>query len=274
MRFTLLAGTAAAFAALLCPLSVSGQGKAAPKAAKPTKYKAPRTPEGVPDLQGTWFTNSGAAAWDIEEHPAGLGINGGPSIIIDTPDKKIPYQPWALAKRKDLIENHAYDDPQAHCYASGAPRVNYAPFGMQIYQNKGMVLMTFENFHLYRFIPTTPRPHVPPLFKLFMGDSRGHWEGDTLVVDVTNNNGKTWLDMASNFTSDALTVVERFTRTGPDTISYEAKMTDPTVYTRPWTMAFTIGRQKDPNYELMELACWEGERDLIHYPTDQGAPKK
>jgi hypothetical protein len=248
------------FSAVLCPAQ--------------SKFKTPRTAEGVPDLQGTWFTTSGAAAWDIEEHGTALGVQPGPSIIIDTPDKKIPYQPWALEKRKDLIQNHAYDDPQAHCYSSGAPRVNYAPFGMQIYQTKGNVLMTFENFHLFRFIPTTPKPHVKPLFKLFMGDSRGHWEGDTLVVDVTNNNGKTWLDMASNFTSDALTVVERFTRTGENEISYSATLTDPKVLTRPYTIAFKLRREQNPGYELMELACWEGEKDLIHYPTDQGAPKR
>lgn len=266
---SVLAGTAVAVVALLCPLSLSAQSKG-----KAAKFKMPRTAEGVPDLQGTWFTNAGSAAWDIEEHPAGLGIQPGPSIIIDTPDKKIPYQAWALKHRQDLIANHAYDDPQAHCYSSGVPRVNYAPFGFQIHQSKDMVAMTYENFHLYRFIPTTPRPHVPPLFKLFMGDSRGRWEGDTLVVDVTNQNGKTWLDMASNFTGPDLHVVERYKLIDADTISYEARMEDPKTYTRPWTMAFTIRREKTPGYELMELACWEGERDLIHYPEDQGAPKK
>lgn len=250
--------------ALLCVPHVSGQ----------SKYGAPRTLEGVPDLQGTWFTNSGSAAWDVEEHPAGLGIQAGPSIIVDPPDKKIPYQPWALAKRKDLIENHAYDDPQAHCYPSGAPRVNYAPFGLQIHQNNGMVAFTFENFHLFRFVPTKPRPRPPVTFKTFMGDSQGRWEGDTLVIETTNQNGRTWLDMASNFTSDQLHVVERFTRTAENTISYEATLTDPTVYTRPWTIAFTLRREENPNYELMELACWEGERDLQHYPADQGGPVK
>jgi hypothetical protein len=239
-----------------------------------TKYKAPRTAEGVPDFTGTWFTNSGAAAWDIEEHPATLGVTPGPSIIIDTPDKKIPYQPWAVDHRKDLIQNHAYDDPQAHCYASGVPRVNYAPFGMQIYQTKGKVVMTYENFHLFRIIPTTPKPALPANARLFMGDSRAHWEGDTLVVEVTNQNGRTWLDMASNFTSDQLHVVERWTRTGENVLSYEATLTDPKVYTRPFTIAFTLRRETTPNYELMELACTEGEKDLIHYPEDQGAPTK
>jgi hypothetical protein len=259
---------------ILCVAVSQGQP---PKAKAP--YKAPRTSEGVPDFSGTWFTNQGSAAWDIEEHPQTLGVTPGPSIITDTPDKKIPYQPWAIAHRADLIKNHAYDDPQAHCYASGVPRVNYAPFGMQIYQTKGTVVMTYENFHLFRIIPTstpptTPKPALPAHLKLFMGDSRAHWEGDTLVVDVTNQNGRTWLDMASNFTSDQLHVVERWTRIAENTLSYQATLTDPKVYTRPFTIAFTLRREPNPLYELMELACTEGETDLIHYPEDQGAPKR
>lgn len=269
---SLVVGCVALAALLASPLPSAGQSKASGKAK--AKYRAPRTAEGVPDLSGTWFTNAGTAAWDVEEHAAGLGIPEGPSIIVDTPDRKIPYQPWGLEKRKDLIENHAYDDPQAHCYASGVPRVNYAPFGFQIMQNKGMVAMSYENFHLYRFIPTTPRPKLPDHIKLFMGQSRGRWEGDTLVVEVTNQNGRTWLDMASNFTTENLHVVERWTLTAPDTLSYEATLTDPSLYTRPWTIAFTLRREPDPNYELLELACWEGEQDLIHYPEDQGAPKR
>jgi len=267
--FCVLAGSAAMTAFLVAPPSVSGQAKGTAKA-----YKAPRTRSGVPDLQGTWFTNAGAAAWDVEEHPAGLGVVAGPSIILDTPDKKIPYQPWALAKRKDLIEHHAFDDPQAHCYSSGVPRVTYAPFGFQILQGSGTVNINYENFHLFRFIPTDNRPHSSPLQKSFMGESRGHWEGDTLVVDVAGQNGRTWLDMASNFTSENLHVVERYTRTGENEITYRATLTDPTVYTRPWTIGFTIRRDPNPNYEVLELACWEGEQDLVHYPEDQGAPKR
>jgi len=266
-----LAGAAAVTLLFTAPDRVSAQ--AAKSKATKAVYKAPRAPNGAPDLQGSWFTNAGAAAWDVEEHPAGLGIVAGPSIILDTPDKKIPYQPWALAKRKDLIEHHAYADPQAHCYSSGVPRVTYAPFGFQILQAGNYVVINYENFHLYRFIPTDGRKHTA-LHDTFMGESRGRWEGDTLVVDVIGQNGLTWLDMASNFTSKNLHVVERYTRTGENELTYRATLTDASVYTRPWTIGFTISRNANPNYELMELACWEGEQDLIHYPEDQGAPKK
>ena len=239
-------------------------------------YKAPRTSDGKPDLQGLWFTQAGAAAWEIEEHGAvGYGVMAGPSIIVDPPDKKIPYQAWAPAKRKDLIDNHAFDDPQAHCYPSGVPRVAYAPFGFEITQSPGLVTMLYENFHLYRIIPIDDNsPRLPASMKLFMGESRGHWEGDTLVIDTTNQNGRTWLDMAANFTTDSLHVVERYTRIADGTISFEATMEDPALYTRPWKMAFNIRRETRPGFELLELACWEGEQDLKHYTEEQGGGQK
>jgi hypothetical protein len=256
----------------LAPPPVEGQSAKQSKSKGP--YKAQRTSDGRPSLEGVWFTEAGAAAWDVEEHPAAQGIRAGPSIVVDPPDKKIPYQPWGLAKRKDLIDNHAFEDPQAHCYASGVPRVTYAPFGLQILQPPGYVVILYENFHLYRIIPTNPGPSkLPSDMKLFMGDSRGHWEGDTLVVDVTNQNGRTWLDMAANFTTPSLHVVERYTRVADGTIHYQATLTDPTLYTRPWTMAFDMRRETEPNYELLELACWEGEADLQHYTADQGGTK-
>ena len=93
-----------------------------------------------------------------------------------------------------------------------------------------------------------------------MGDSRGRWEGHTLVVDVTNNNDETWLDTASNFHSDALHVVERWTYADTETINYEAILEDPMVYTRPWKIAFPLVRNKQKHYELLEFACHEGDR--------------
>ena len=109
------------------------------------------------------------------------------------------------------------------------------------------------------------KPHLPPSIKLFEGDSVAKWEGDTLVIDVKNLNGKTWFDMAGNFTTENLHVVERLTMANINTINYEATIEDSTLYTRPWKIAFTITRITKPNYELMEFACYEGERDLEHY---------
>jgi len=239
-----------------------------------TVYAPPRTAERQPDLQGIWQTWEGAAAWDIEAHDGRFTVPAGGGIVIDPPDRKIPYQKWALEKRKDLIENHMFDDPQAHCILSGFPRHNYAPYGFQFLQPDGgeYIVFLYENFHAHRVVPLDGRPHIPASIKLYNGDSRGHWEGDTLVIDVTNQNGKTWLDMAGNFTSPNLHVTERFTRTGKNVIRYEATLEDPTVYTRPWTIGFNLDRVQDENYQILEFACHEGERDLQHYTKDTGRP--
>ena len=122
----------------------------------------------------------------------------------------------------------------------------------------------FEYQHAYRVIPLDGRPHVGENIKLFMGDSRGHWEGDTLVVDVTSNNDQTWFDLVGTFHSDAMHILERFTLVDADTMRYTATITDPQVFTRPWTMAVTFDRNKEKAFELIEDACHEGEQDAWH----------
>ena len=151
-------------------------------------------------------------------------------MIVDPKDGKIPYLPAAAQRKKDLVAHHMYDDPEAHCFLSGIPRQVYAPFGFQILQPANYVLFLFENFHAYRVIPTDGRPHLPADIKQFEGDSRGRWEGDTLVVDVTNQNDKTWFDMAGNFHSDAVHVIERYTPVDANTIAYEATIEDPKTF--------------------------------------------
>jgi hypothetical protein len=249
----------------------SGRGKQVGPPPGPVTH----LPDGKPDIQGIWDAKSGAPAFDIEDHPtAQFGIPAGKGVIVDPPDGHIPYQPWAAEKRKDLLEHHMFGDPEAHCTLSGVPRQMYAPFGFQIFQPPGYVVIFFEAFHSFRIIPLDGRPHPPDQIKLFEGDSRGHWEGNTLVVDVTNQNGDTWFDMAGNFHSDAIHVVERLTPTNSDTIRYEATIEDPKVYTRPWKMAFDFGRNKQPGFELMEFACIEGEQDLKHYVGSEGGAAK
>ena len=234
-----------------------------------------RLPDGKPDMQGYWETANFFTAFDLETHEkAEFGVPAGKGVIVDPPDGKIPYQPWALAKKKDLVEHHLFEDPQAHCYLSGVPRQMYTPFGFQILQPKNSVLLLYEAFHSYRIIPLDGRPHIPDAIRLFEGDSRGHWEGDTLVVDVTNQNPGTWFDMAGNFHSDALHVVERFTMKNAGTIEYKATLDDVKVFTRPFTIAFDLVRNKDANYEQMEYACVEGEKDLQHYTSGDGAKPK
>ena len=221
-------------------------------------FNPPRTADGRPDLQGYW--NRTVTSQDIEVHTAGYGVQAGPSLVIDTPDRKIPYQPWARDLRQDMVDR--YISPLASCFSPGVPRHVYAPGDHQIIQAPGYVVHLLEYSHAYRIIPTSAEPHVGSAISLWQGDSRGRWEGNTLVVDVTNSNGLTWFDNAGNFYSDALHVVERFTLVDADVIHYEARIEDPKVYTRPWTMAFGLTRNKEPGFELLEQACHEGNHSV------------
>ena len=209
-------------------------------------------------MQGYWertFTSQ-----DIEEHTAGFGVQAGPSLVVDTPDRKIPYQPWALEFRKTITER--FISPLASCFPPGIPRDIVAPAGHQIVQGPGYVMHLLEYSHSYRVIPTTNEPHVGGSVKLWQGNSRGRWEGNTLVVDVTNLNGLAWMDNAGNFASDALHVVERFTMIDRDTIHWEGRIEDPKVYTRPWTMVSALTRNREPGFEIWEQACHEGNQSV------------
>ncbi len=228
----------------------------------------------TPNMEGYWNNQAGSAPWDIEPHAAAFQVPAGQGVIVDTPDHKIPYKPEALAKRNDLRDHHIFDDPQGHCAPSGVPRQTYTPFGFQILQPRGAVVILYEAEHAYRVIRTDGSKHVASSFKLWQGDSTGHWEGSTLIVDSTNFNGKTWFDMAGNFTTDSLHVVERYTVVDANTIQYEATIEDPTIYTRPWTMRFPLRRNNQPGYYILEFACYEGERDLQHYTEDTGKNQK
>jgi hypothetical protein len=262
-----------------------GTGRGPGRAQVPAKPFT-RLPSGKPDMQGYWETAVFFSAFDLESHDkAEFEIPAGKGVVVDPPDGKIPYQPWALEKKKDLMQHHLFEDPQAHCYLSGLPRQMYTPFGFQILQPAGYVVLLYEAFHSYRIIPVSnrplanrpldSRPHIPDSIRLFEGDSRGHWEGDTLVVDVTNQNAGTWFDMAANFHSDALHVVERFTMKDSVTIGYEATIDDVKVFSRPWKIAFNLVRNHASDYEQMEYACVGGEKDLQHYTETEGArPKK
>lgn len=227
--------------------------------AKMKAFTPPQTADGKPDMQGYWeraFTSQ-----DVEEHDAnGLNVQSGPSLVIDTPDHKIPYQPWALEFRKGIVDR--FISPLASCFPPGIPRDIVAPGAHQIVQTPGYVLHLLEYSHSYRIIPTGGEPHVASSMKLWQGNSRGRWEGNTLVVDVMNSNGLAWLDNAGNFVSDALHVVERLTMVDRDTIHYEARLEDPKVYTRPWTMVSALVRNKDRRFEIWEQACHEGNKSV------------
>jgi hypothetical protein len=188
-------------------------------------------------------------------------------MVIDPPDGRVPYQPWALAKKYEYVPlgpGRPYKggfDPHLRCFRNAPPRITYAPNGFQILQSPGVIVQLGEYSHNFRVIPTNGTPHIGNDIALFIGDSRGRWEGDTLVVDITNLNGNAWYAATGDFMAPTTTLRESWVLVDNNTIWYEATVTDPTLYTRPWTIGLHLGRRKDPSYELMEFACVEGERN-------------
>lgn len=261
---------------------------AAPVAAQsPSAWHPPLTPDGQPDIQGYWDPDGDVAAHSIEEgaEPAQVRVQGRPGNTVATLRKALrekvtfsfeeylPYQPWAVAVRKKHLENLFAPaewrqlDPEDRCLIEGVPRINYrGPW--QILQSAGYVTIIYEWNHSFRVIPLGGRRHPGPGVRLWNGDSIGRWEGNTLVIDVTNflvdpaqYNMQPWFDSHGTFYSDALHVVERYTFVDADTIRYEATVEDPKVFTRPWTMAFNSKRNKQQGYEFLEWACIEGDRN-------------
>ncbi|HEX5430551.1 MAG TPA: hypothetical protein VFW83_01190 [Bryobacteraceae bacterium] len=211
--------------------------------------------DGHPDLQGIWQARN-TAAYGLEAHSAAKGILAGPSVIVDPPDGKIPYKLGMAAKRMENFKKRASADPLAKCFLPGVPRIMYLHYPFQIFQTPQYVIMAFEFVHATRTIYLDGAKH-PDDIDFWLGDSRGRWEGNTLVVDVGDNNGMTWLDSAGDFSSNALHVVERFTRTSPETLQYQATIEDPKVFTRPWTIRMPLYRNPDPNAQLYEYECSE-----------------
>jgi hypothetical protein len=242
-------------------------------------YKAPRlTGTANPNLNGLWQSLT-EANWDIQAHAAQPGPPqfgalfaqpAGPGIVEGN---ELPYQPAALAKKKDNFEKRFVRvnsdgvrleplDPEAKCYLPGVPRATYMPFPFQIIQGNKKIVIAYEFSSASRIIPLEKVGEAPT--DSYMGWSAGRWEGDTLVVDVTGFNDKTWFDRAGNFHSDALHVVERYTPASADVVRYEATIEDPKVFTRPWKMSFPLYRRQDKNAQFMEFKCMPFAEDLLY----------
>jgi hypothetical protein len=207
-----------------------------------------RTSDAKPNLQGIWQVLN-TAAWDIQDHQARLGVPAGQGIVDGN---EIPYLPAALAKKRANFENRATADPETKGYLPGVPRIMFMPFPFQIFQTPDQTVMVFEYDRGVRNIYTNGVPHPRGPLNWWMGDSRGRWEGNTLVVDVVYFTDQTWFDRAGNFHSEDLHLVERFTPAGPDHINYEVTVEDPNVFSRPWTMRTVFYRRKEPNVRVLE----------------------
>jgi hypothetical protein len=218
-------------------------------------FTPPRTADGKPDLSGYWG-GSQVPHENLEAHPKTPDDTGGPSALIDPPDGKVPMQPWAEEKRAE--NKKRYIDQNAQCFMSGVPRHLYMG-AYQFIQTPTRLVLLSEETNAYRNVIIEDRPHLGKDIVLWQGDSRGRWDGDTLVVTTTNQNGNPFLDQQGRFLTDAATVTERFTLFEPNSILYEATIDDPLVYTRPFTIAIGLRRNVRPGYEIWEEACYEGE---------------
>jgi hypothetical protein len=221
----------------------------------PAAPQIPRTADGRPNLQGIWQVRN-RASYNIEDHMARHRMPPGRGVVEGG---AIPYQEWAAKKRDENYANRYTADPLASCYFPGVPRIMYMEHPFQIFQTRDHVAMTFEWSLVHRLIYTNgSKPNVG--IEFWMGDARGRWEGDTLVVDVTNHNDKTWFDMAGNFHSEALKLTERYTMADPDTIRYEVTVEDPKVFTRAWKMSMPLYRHKDMD-RVLEYHCKSEESE-------------
>ena len=279
MRIRISAVAAAALLAV-CPAVGPAQAQSPPAAAA---WKPPRGPDRVhPDLNGVWQVLN-TANYDVEPHGAAAAMAFRPGPVIPVPAAQvvalgavgavppgpgvvvggaIPYKPEAKAQRDENRARWLERDPEIKCYLPGVPRATYMPYPLRILQSDHAMVIAYEYASAVRTL-LFKDPGPAPVDS-WMGQSVAHWEGDTLVVKVTGLNDQSWLDRAGNFHSDQMTVVERYTLTSPMTIRYEAEITDPEVYVRPWKMEMTLYKAVGPDVTFGQFKCVEFVSELMY----------
>jgi len=239
------------------PVSGQGQGSGMPK-----------TADGKPDFTGIWQAMN-TANWDIQAHearkgpvvalgaafsvPAGIGIVEG---------NDIPYLPAAAANKKENGDNWLARDPEIKCYLPGVPRMMYMPYPVQIIQGRDTIMMASEFASASRTVRMNSKEKSPT--DSWMGWSVGRFEGDVLVIDVTDQNDSTWFDRAGNHHTESLKVTERYTMKDRNTITYEATMEDPKTFSRPWKITMPLYRHQEANAQLLEYKCVEFVEELMY----------
>jgi len=238
-------------------------------AAQSSRYVPPRAADGKPDLNGIWQAMN-TANWDLEDHPALAGLPQTGAIGAIPPGQgvveggEIPYRPEALAKKKENLQRRLTADPEVKCYLPGVPRATYLPYPFQIIQGTKQIMIVYGYAEANRTVHMDkPKPEPAPIDS-WMGRSHGRWEGDTLVVDAAGFNGEAWLDRSGNYASDSLHVVERYTRVGPEHMTYEATIEDPKVFTRPWKISMPLYRRLEKNARILEFRCVEFAEELLY----------
>ena len=253
-----------------------------PAGAQAQAYRAPRVAGGTPDLNGIWQALN-EANYDLEAHMAraALQLRAGPYGPVPAASVlalgavgavppglgvleagEIPYLPEAAKKKKDNQEHWLERDPEIKCYLPGVPRATYMPQPFQLFQSTKSIFIAYQYAGATRDI-LLKDPGPAPVDS-WMGQSVARWEGDTLVVDVTGFNDQSWLDRAGDFHSDALHVVERYTRTAPDILSYEATIEDKNVFSRPWKISMPLYRRLEKNAQLLDFKCVEFVEELLY----------
>ena len=238
-------------------------------AASAQNYRAPRTADNRPDLNGIWQA-VGSAHFDLEGHAAdfspslemgALGaIPGGLGVVVGG---EIPYKQEAMAQRQANRENQLLYDPVVRCYMPGIPRATLQPYPLQIVQTPDYILFAYEFASASRIVYMS-RPDFEAPADAWMGHSRGRWDGETLVIDVTSQVPETWLDRSGNYHSNSIRVEERYTATSESHLQYEATITDPEIFERPWTIRAPLYRRIDENMQLLELKCVEFVEELMY----------
>ncbi len=238
-------------------------------AASAQNYRAPRTHDNRPDLNGIWQA-VGSAHFDIEGHAADFspslemgalgGVPAGLGVVVGG---ELPYKQEALAQRQANRENQLLYDPAVRCYMPGIPRATYQPFPFQIVQTPEYILFAYEFASASRIVYMN-RPDFEAPADAWMGHSRGRWDGETLVIDVTSQVPETWFDRSGNYHSNSIRVEERYTATSENHLQYEATITDPEIFERPWTIRMPLYRRIDENMQLLEFKCVEFVEELMY----------
>jgi hypothetical protein len=288
------AGVLGVIGVAVIAVAAAGCNRQSSSASGAAEYRAPRTADGKPDLNGIWQALN-TANFDLRAHPArpalsllpAAGRSGVPGLVratpVELPDPavrpfgavggvpagegvvvggEIPYQPWAAAKRDENAREWLKRDPEIKCFMPGVPRATYLPYPFQILQGTNKIVIAYEFAGATRTIHMDTVGDSPS--PSWMGWSRGRWDGETLVVEVTDFNEETWFDRAGNFHSDALKVTERFTPQSPYHLTYEATIEDPKVFTRPWTIRMPLYRRVEPDKQLLEYKCVEFVEELMY----------
>jgi hypothetical protein len=211
-----------------------------------------------PDLSGIWQAVN-TANWELEAHGAEAGpptlgallaVPPGVSVVVGG---EIPYLPAALEKRNANRKDWVKLDPEVKCYMPGIPRATYMPYPFQIVQAADNILFTYEFASASRIVRFNPELKSPA--PAWMGWSIGRWDGETLVIEVTDHMPETWFDRAGNHHGEALKVTERYTAIDANTLHYEATIEDPGTFAKPWKISMPLYRRQERNVELLEYQC-------------------